>query len=230
MWHIVGLAAARIGKLDEGARALTRASQIDEESAAVWTDLSNVLRQSGDIEGAVAAGRKAVARDPSLAAAHNNLGVALRQAGDFEDAVEALTEAATLAPGVAEIHNNLGNSLKSAMRYDDAIAAYKTATDLRPAYAEAMANLGAVLISRQTLGTTPLNGVAKLLLWTPYWPTLIETSGRPSIGRATLQTPKSLLRLPPRLRPTTAWPASSLLWSSLNWITLTARPRFFSTG
>lgn len=142
LWHIVGLAAARIGKLDEGARALTRASQIDEESAAVWTDLSNVLRQSGDIEGAVAAGRKAVARDPSLAAAHNNLGVALRQAGDFEDAVEALTEAATLAPGVAEIHNNLGNSLKSAMRYDDAIAAYKTATDLRPAYAEAMANLG----------------------------------------------------------------------------------------
>jgi len=146
LWHIVGLAAARIGKLDEGARALTRASQIDVESAAVWTDLSNVLRQSGDIEGAVAAGRNAVARDSSLAAAHNNLGVALRQAGEFEDAVAALTEAAARAPGIAEIHNNLGNGLKSAMRYEDAIAAYQVAIKLRHTYAEAMANLGGAYV------------------------------------------------------------------------------------
>lgn len=146
LWHILGLTSARLGKFDEGARALNRASQIDPANAAVWTDLSNVLRQSGDAEGAVAAGRNAVARAPTLAAAHNNLGVALRQAGDYAGAVTALSEAAALAPDVAEIHNNLGNSFKSAMRYDEAVAAYRVATTLRPTYAEAMANLGGAFV------------------------------------------------------------------------------------
>ena len=146
LWHISGLSAARLGKLDEGARALRRATQIDSADAAVWTDLCNILRQSGETGEAIAAGRKAVDLDPALAAAHNNLGVALRQSGDFPGATAALYEAAKLAPEIAEIHNNLGNSFKSAMRYSESVAAYQRAIELRPIYAEAMANLGAAFV------------------------------------------------------------------------------------
>jgi Flp pilus assembly protein TadD len=146
LWHVSGLSAARVDKLDEAARALTRATQIDPDSAAIWTDLSNILRQAGDNIGAVRAGRKAVQLDPTLPAAHNNLGVALRQSGDFQAAIAALSNAASLGPGVAEIHNNLGNSLKSAMQYVPAVEAYKKALKLRPKYAEAMANLGGAYV------------------------------------------------------------------------------------
>jgi tetratricopeptide (TPR) repeat protein len=166
LWHISGLSAARLGKLDEGARALRRATQIESSDAAIWTDLSNLLRQSGETDEAIKAGRKSVELDPALAAAHNNLGVALRQSGDFPAAAAALTEAAKIAPEIAEIHNNLGNCFKSAMQYSKSVAAYQRAIELRPIYAEAMANLGAAFVEmnewdaaeewcRQAIGAEP---------------------------------------------------------------------------
>lgn len=70
--------------------------------------LGNALRESGDLQGAVAAYRRCVELLPAAAEAHGNLGAALHEIGELEEAVISLEKAIALKPTAHDAHWNLG--------------------------------------------------------------------------------------------------------------------------
>jgi predicted TPR repeat methyltransferase len=107
--------------------------------------LGVTLRQTGDVDGAIAMIRQAIALDPGQASAHCNLGVAMLDAGRAEEAVACYDTAVTLNPGYAMAYGNRGNALRKLGRPDDALFSYDKALLLAPASAEVLCNRAIVL-------------------------------------------------------------------------------------
>src|SRR4029079_18474050 len=76
------------------------------------------LRALGDISGAVAAYRRALAVDPNYADALNNLGVIYRAQGQSSQAIDILRRATSLKPDLAEAQKNLRTA------YNDIVPAW----------------------------------------------------------------------------------------------------------
>jgi tetratricopeptide (TPR) repeat protein/serine/threonine protein kinase len=109
------------------------------------------LRQQGDLAGAAAEYRQAIALQPQLAVAHAGLGVVLDEQGDFAGAVAEYRKAIALKPNEAVFHYTLGNCLRHQGDLAGAAAAYRQAIALQPGYAEAHNNLGSVLSAQGDL-------------------------------------------------------------------------------
>lgn len=73
--------------------------------------LGNQLKERGDLPGALALYRQAVALNPRYAAGHNNLGNALSASGSQEEALAHFREAARLSPGHPAVHYNAAVAL-----------------------------------------------------------------------------------------------------------------------
>ncbi len=130
-------------------------------------NLASILRQKGDLRGALEVLRRAV---PGRARNWNDLGAAFQLAGDSATGIACLRTARDADPTLPEIHNNLGAALQAAGQRDEAIAACRTAIALRPNYAEAWVNLGtaygaadpdqAIACARAGVLAAPLNADA----------------------------------------------------------------------
>jgi len=70
---------AAIGKYRE-------AIALDENLAIAWNALSMALRQQGDLDGAVAAGRKLAAIEPDDPLSHTNLSILYQMQGLIDEA------------------------------------------------------------------------------------------------------------------------------------------------
>ncbi|HIB78208.1 MAG TPA: tetratricopeptide repeat protein, partial [Flavobacteriales bacterium] len=80
-----------------------------ESCPAQWHQhLGIALQQQGDLTGAVASCRRAIAIDPEDSDAHSNLGNALQQQGDLTGAVASCRRAIAIDPEHANAHCNLG--------------------------------------------------------------------------------------------------------------------------
>jgi predicted O-linked N-acetylglucosamine transferase (SPINDLY family) len=77
-----------------------------------------VLKDVGQLDGAVAAYRQAIRLKPDYALAHGNLGNALKDMGQLEEAVASFREAIRLKPDFAEAHSNLIYALHFHPGYD----------------------------------------------------------------------------------------------------------------
>ena len=110
-----------------------------------------VLRQQGDLAGAMASYRQALKLAPGLPEAHLNLGSGLRETGDPEGALAAFRRAIALRPSYAEAHLNLGVALQDLGRLDEAITAYRQARTFKPDLAEAHYGLGVALFQQGKL-------------------------------------------------------------------------------
>jgi Flp pilus assembly protein TadD len=75
--------------------------------------LGIVLKQSGDLDGAIAELKEAIRLDPTTPGPFNTLGQILRQKGDVEGSKEAFATGARLS---AEKNAQLANSLEQGMR------------------------------------------------------------------------------------------------------------------
>jgi predicted O-linked N-acetylglucosamine transferase (SPINDLY family) len=148
-----------------GARVLTA------NDAAAQCNRGVALEETGRIDEAIAAYRRAIELKPSLAAAHYNLGSALRRKGRFDEAITAFGCAIELEPGHGAAHSNLGGTLQQAGRLDEAIAAYRQAIAIEPTSVGAHSNLGsawadlgrfddAVAALGRALQLDPSNGAA----------------------------------------------------------------------
>jgi len=102
------LAAA--GRKGEAIAAYDRALAI-EEDATLLNRLGRLRLEAGDVAGAEAVFRRAIALDDQLAIAHSNLGALLGQRGDYPGAILALDRAVALDPQSIKAHNNLGTAL-----------------------------------------------------------------------------------------------------------------------
>ncbi|MEP7118846.1 MAG: tetratricopeptide repeat protein, partial [Acidobacteriota bacterium] len=119
-----GLLLADAGAPAEAAQAFALAVEYDPTSGPYHANLGNARRALGDLDGAAAAYREALARVPDLADAANGLGVVLVQQQRAAEALPFLERAARDA-GFLEAQLNLGIALQQAGETDRAVAQYR---------------------------------------------------------------------------------------------------------
>jgi tetratricopeptide (TPR) repeat protein len=127
--------------------AMQRAGELLPTDAEIHFYLGNARHDHGDLEGAAASLRLALALKADFAEAHDSLGAALQDAGQPADAAASFRRALELRPGFAEAHGNLGNALVDLGQLQDAVYHYRRMLELRPDLAEAHNNLGNALLS-----------------------------------------------------------------------------------
>jgi tetratricopeptide (TPR) repeat protein len=123
------------------------AVDVDGLTAEMHFHLGNARHDHGDLAGAAASLRRALALKADFAEAHDSLGAALQDAGQPADAAASFRRALKLRPGFAEAHGNLGNALVDLGQLEDAVHHYRRMLELRPDLAEAHNNLGNALLS-----------------------------------------------------------------------------------
>ena len=99
------------------------------------------MRETGQLNEAIASCRQAILLNPNFPEAHSNLGNALKDKGQLDEAIAAYRQAILLKPDYPEAHSNLGNALTDRGQLDEAIASYRQAIFLKPNYPEVHSNL-----------------------------------------------------------------------------------------
>jgi serine/threonine-protein kinase len=102
----------------------------DPQAALVHVNVAAALDSTGDMRGAVAHSRRALALRPNLPQAHNNLGNTLRRLGQPDEAINSLRQAIALRPDYANAHCNLGLALFDAGRFVEALVVYRRGDEL----------------------------------------------------------------------------------------------------
>jgi tetratricopeptide (TPR) repeat protein len=150
---VYGLARA-LRNLGEAAPARAKFAQakslIEKQTAQLRANGENnrglKLWHDGNLTGAAAAFRSALAEDPDFADAHNNLGGVLWQLNDKKNARGEFEAAVHDLPNFPKAHNNLGNALEDSGDLAGAIREFRIATLQQPAFATAHFNLGMALL------------------------------------------------------------------------------------
>jgi tetratricopeptide (TPR) repeat protein len=187
-----GLASAlkRLGETAQAASEFVKARELMQQRVAADRAQNEDNRglqlwYRGDLDGAAAAFRDAIAMDAAYADAHNNLGGVLWQMKDAAGAEREFATAVRDQPDFAKARNNLGNVLLSAGKTDEAIAQFRAAVSEQPGFASAHLNLAAALLKKgekngagaelhQALDLDPTIGAAHLELGL----LLVPVSGR----------------------------------------------------
>ena len=139
--HMLGLMAYNSGDADKAISFLGHACQSSNAPALYFSNLTEMLRQRGQLVEAEKYGRRAVKIDPKMVSAWNNLGIVLQESGHLEESRICLEKVIQLESDNAEAHNNLGNTFKRLGNIAKAEKHWKRALALRPHYAETYSNL-----------------------------------------------------------------------------------------
>jgi tetratricopeptide (TPR) repeat protein len=131
-------------RYDDAIDRLTRASEIDPESAVVLRLLGRTYTAKGETDKAIDAYRSAIDVNENDAWSMNNLGLLLVEANRADEALPLLAKAVELRKDIAEFHNNLGMALEHTGRFKAAAKAYGDAVTVNPAYGKAKKNLARV--------------------------------------------------------------------------------------
>jgi tetratricopeptide (TPR) repeat protein len=143
----LGLAAHRVGKLDDAATTYERIIAERPDHFGALQLLGVIASQQGHFERAVELIQSSLALDATQTIAYVNLGNALMGLGRTSEAETAYRRASVLAPDLPEAMFGLGNALRDG-RPDEALAAYRRAIDLRPDFVEAIANLAGTYLAQ----------------------------------------------------------------------------------
>lgn len=155
-----GRAAKDAKQWDEAVTQLSKASELDPNQAAVWSNLAESYVGLGDskttveeknavYEKAFDAYQKAIALSPEDGALHNNYALALVRVKKIDEAQKELQTAAQLDPSsAAKYYYNLGAVLTNINQSEAAGAAFKKAIDTDPNYAEAEYQYAIYLIGK----------------------------------------------------------------------------------
>ena len=121
----------------------------DPLNLALWRQLADLCRDSGDATGAISAFAACLKIEPDNAETLNQLGISLANAGRTTQAIDVFHSAIKCSPSFAQVHYNLGVALVQSDRLDDAESSFRIAVELRPEYSEGFLGLGNV---QYTLG------------------------------------------------------------------------------
>jgi len=168
------------GRAREAAGPLEQLVRDDPANHVFRETLARALRQRGDVAGAIALYRQAVALAPNDADTWYNLAAALQESGNAREGAVALTEAARRDPNRPEIHNIRGAALAEAGNLADAEKEFRATIAADPRNARAYNNLGNVLSAMNRHGDAadayrkaielapryadPLNGLGAMLV------------------------------------------------------------------
>ncbi len=143
VWMGLGLSLQMQGK--DALHALQMTAQLLPDDANAHNNLANTLRELGQLDGAVASGRRALKINPDFAEAHSNLGLALLNLGQADVALSSFRRALAIKPDFAAAHSNLGYALRELGQFEAAVASCRRALELQPDFAGALINLGNAL-------------------------------------------------------------------------------------
>ena len=145
VWHLMALAAAQIGQLDQAIFAFNKVIAIKPDYAEAFNNMGLALQKQGKLKEAIEAYNKALAIKPDYAAAHYNMGNDFEEQGKLQEAVEAYNQALAIKPEYADAYNNMGLVLQKQDKLEEAIEAYTKALTIKPGNAEAYNNMGGAL-------------------------------------------------------------------------------------
>ena len=145
VWHLMALAAAQIGQLDQAIFAFNKVIAIKPDYAEAFNNMGLALQKQGKLQEAIEAYNKALAIKPDYAAAHYNKGNDLQEQGKLQEAVKAYNQALAIKPEYADAYNNMGLVLQKQDKLEEAIEAYTKALTIKPSNAEAYNNMGGAL-------------------------------------------------------------------------------------
>jgi Flp pilus assembly protein TadD len=138
----LGIAYLSLGRSREAVVRLRRATELEPDQAAHWTNLGAALMMQESPEQAREAYRRAVELDPNDARALSDLGTTLIALGQARAALDYLERAQSLAPERATVMNNLGFALQSLGQTDRAVEWYERAIACDRTLGSAWLNLG----------------------------------------------------------------------------------------
>jgi len=146
------------GEYARAAQQMELAMRLDDTLARQNTQvaLGQALARGGDLDGAIAAYRKALATNPRDATAHFELGNALAARGDLEHAIAAYEQAIALDPALRkEAQPKLAWARAGLQRmhgqFDAAIVSYREVLAARPDLVDVRFDLGITLAARGSL-------------------------------------------------------------------------------
>ncbi len=159
-----------------GLKTAKRLSYRFPTSGAVWKLLGALEQQSGNLQEALNAKRRAAELLPSDAEAHCNLGNTLVAQGLLDEACASFERALHLDDGYAEAHFNYANALAENGQPQQAEAEYRRASELAPAWADAHSNLGFLLRQQGRLAEAA-ESYERALGITPGDPVVLQNLG-----------------------------------------------------
>ena len=136
-------------------RRRPRRSRWDRRTTGPISSSRALLRARGDLDGAIAHFRQALALDPSAPDTRTWLGRALAEKGQLDEAAGLLGPGAGGPPESAMAATQLGYVLAKQGKRAEAIASYRRPVALDPGSAEAHAYLGSALAQKEPSGTKP---------------------------------------------------------------------------
>lgn len=140
-----GLASYRQGRLDEAARDLRKAVDLDPANADRRYDLAVMLQDQGKYSAAEVEYRRVLARQGESADALSNLALCMLKLRQAAAAEPLATRATELAPQSAEVRHNLG-VIERALARPAAVATLRRAAALKPNSAAIWNDLGEALL------------------------------------------------------------------------------------
>ena len=121
------------------------------DSSAAHVNLGCLLRETNQLDEALAESRRAIDLDPKNARAHLALASVLADQKKLDEAIAEFRKAIALDPNSAMHHSNLANTLLDKNELDEAITECRKAVDLDPKFAQAHYILGNALQAKNQL-------------------------------------------------------------------------------
>jgi Flp pilus assembly protein TadD len=112
----LGVAYARMGRIEDGEREFAQVLELDPSSASAENNLGSLALARGDAAAALRHLERALELDPDSASAWNGLGVARARAGDIDGAITAWRRAVGLSPTQFDAMLNLAHALTDRSR------------------------------------------------------------------------------------------------------------------
>ena len=142
---MLGVALARSGQSENGARLLARANSVRPDDPAVLMNLGNALRDLGRLEEALEQYTHVTRAQPDFAPAFRAHGMILVMLGRAEEALAFLGQAVQLRPEDADANCDLGVGLDAAGRKQSALQCFDRAVALNPGHGHAHHNRAMLL-------------------------------------------------------------------------------------
>ena len=125
--------AENLRDLPAAVNLLTRAGELNPQTAEVQFSLGNALYRAERVEESLAAFERALSIDPKHARAANNIGTVLGRVGKLKEAVEHFRKAIEIDPNYAEAVDGLTAVLFQSKAHRDAAEVLRDAVKKRPA-------------------------------------------------------------------------------------------------
>jgi tetratricopeptide (TPR) repeat protein len=216
-WSLLAVVHLMRGQKAQAVEEAARATELAPGSPDVWVVKGYVQQAAFDLDGAMAATRKALALDGRNVLALTNLARLLFGADRMDEAWEAIETAALAAPDDADVQTVRGFILLAYRNTEAARAAFQRAVELGPSLGEPHMGLGLVSM-RQGDSATALEEISTAVLLEPrrslflsYWAKMLYQLER-------FEQARDLLKMAMALDPQdpTPWLYQAIILRDLN--------------